>query len=106
MPQRFGDIGDVRTGPLQHRGERVPGRIGRDRPDAELLAHLLHALVDRVRQILGPVLGRHGILPARQYRKDEGIRAFRIAPAVNDLLHRRGQHYPNIAQRAERVLGL
>ncbi len=52
MSQRFGDIGDIRVGSLQNRGERVSGSIGRDIPESELFADFGHPLVDSTGQVL------------------------------------------------------
>ena len=106
MPQRFRDIGDIRSCPLQHRSERMPGRIGRDIADPELFAHLLHTLIDRTGEIHRFTLPPHCILLSVENRKNEAVGPGGVAPSVNYCLHPLRDNDPDFLAGLGRAFGL
>lgn len=87
MSQRFGDIGDVRSGTLQYGGERMPGRVGGNVPDAECLADSSHTDVygSGCCNCFGFAL--KDILISVKNWENKIIRVRCISPAVDNGLH-------------------
>ena len=106
MPQRFRDIGDIRSCPLQHRSERMPGSIGRDIANTQPFAYLFHATIDRTGEIHRFMLPPHRILLPTEDRKNKAIGPGGVAPSVNYCLHPLRDNDPDFLAGLGRPLGL
>ena len=99
VAQTLRNVGDVRTGSLEHRGERMPGRIGRNVADAEGIGYFLHPPVDDAGKGFGLGFQLYGCLLAAQHGENVGVRRRGIAPFPDDFLHQRYDDSPNRAYR-------